>query len=370
MANIINTALSDWKSLLKLIGIIGGIILFVIIIALLLRPREHSFNQVENILKNAAIAYYEENNLLLPTEDNTPVRVDATHLIENKYMRPLTRLLPRNTCSAYVMVHYNENNHLYLPFLDCGEAFKTEMLIDAILKETVTHGDGLYEVNNEFIFRGEKINNYVLFADILWRVVKIDENRNIRLIAADILKDERGRDIVRVVWDDRYNIEEQANRGVNDYRISRIRHILNNDIIDNLNEHLNQLVYFQGCIGRRTRDNRTSDGSVECSLLDVPSKISVLSLNEYIFASLDPTCRSAEDFQCQNYNYLALFRDRWWTLTGDRATTHRVYGVSARGVINADRASDKAQVRPVILLNRFVLLQEGEGTRENPFSVR
>jgi len=370
LVNIINNALSDWKNLLKLVGIIVGIILFIIIITNLLRPRERSFYEIENTLKTAAKAYYEENKMLLPNANNPSVRVDATELIENKNMNPLTRLLPRNTCTGYVDVHFYDDRHIYIPFLDCGDAFKTEMLTDAILKNTVTAGEGLHKVNNEFIYRGEKINNFVLFGNILWRVVKVDEDKNFRLIAADVLQNARGRDIDRFVWDDRYNIIEKSSHGINDYNISRIRHALNNEIIDMLDDHLERLVSFEPCIGKRARNNKTNNGLIECGVLDSYSKISLLTINEFIFASMDPTCSAPEDVQCQNYNYFTLFKDRWWTLTADSENTHRVYLISAKGVVNSERANEKAQIRPVVLLNKFALLSEGEGTRDNPFKVR
>lgn len=370
LANIINNALSNWKNLLKLIGIVVGIIILILIIANLFRGRDYSFYQVENILKNAAIAYYKENEILLPNANNPITRIDSSQLIENKHMRSLTRLLPSNICTAHVDVRFHENEHIYIPFLDCGEAFKTELLVDIVTKNTVEGGEGLYIIGNEHIYRGEKVNNFVFFDDILWHIVKVDENRNIRLVTADTLKNERGRDLDRFVWDDRFNVTEQSSHGINNYSVSRIRHTLNNQILNMLEDNLDDLVYFQGCIGKRTRPFYTNDGSLECSELDNFAKISLLSLYEYIFASMDPTCRAADDSQCQNYNYLALFKDRWWTLTGDGDTTHRVFSVNTSGVINSERASEKASIRPVIMLNRFILFQSGEGTRENPFKVR
>lgn len=55
----------------------------------------------------------------------------------------------------------------------------------------VTNGKGLYKENvgdgTTYFFRGNVVNNYVSFADKLWRIVRINEDGSIRLIYNDTI---------------------------------------------------------------------------------------------------------------------------------------------------------------------------------------
>ena len=58
------------KQLLKLVAIISGgfvVILLIVLIGTAVIGTDHSYDQIEQILKNAAIKYYQVQDVLLPS---------------------------------------------------------------------------------------------------------------------------------------------------------------------------------------------------------------------------------------------------------------------------------------------------------------
>lgn len=53
--------------------------------------------------------------------------------------------------------------------------------------EIVTQKDGLEKENNTYIFKGEITNNYVLYNNIIWRIIKINNDNTIELIMDDYI---------------------------------------------------------------------------------------------------------------------------------------------------------------------------------------
>lgn len=58
-------------------------------------------------------------------------------------------------------------------------------MVDVILETNpvVTSGDGLWNLEGERIFRGSNPNNFVLFNDTLWRIIKLHPDNTIRISA-------------------------------------------------------------------------------------------------------------------------------------------------------------------------------------------
>ena len=53
--------------------------------------------------------------------------------------------------------------------------------------EIVTQKDGLEKENSTYIFKGEITNNYVLYNNIIWRIIKINNDNTIELIMDDYI---------------------------------------------------------------------------------------------------------------------------------------------------------------------------------------
>lgn len=368
------TNLRNNAELRKKLLIFGGIgvgiivvIVLIIFIANMITGRRMSYTGVEQKMREAAISYYKENKNLLPSHEGE-VTVDAVTLSTGKFMKPLEKMVPKGaSCTGKVVVKQKEDTYSYTSYLDCGKAYTTVELYKKLIDQSniVTTGDGLYQMNNEYIFRGENVNNYLKIGDNIWRIVKLTANNEFQVI----LYDSR----FKSLWDDRYNSERNYNVGINDFKVSRVRTYLeelysNEKIFDELTK--GKMMEFDLCYGKRAESSATNNNSIECSSKLEKQKIGLLTLSDYINASLDVSCKASLDPECQNYNYLGTDNYYWWLLTSSNENTFRVYCVSSSGYVQANQASGVNYIRPVIQLSNTTMYASGDGTLENPYVIR
>lgn len=373
---------SELSSKIKkyLIFLIVGVVVFLLImfiLSLIVSPRK-SYEQVENIMKEAAEKYYSEHKNRLPGENTKNAGIEARTLIANEYMKDFTEYLGEDTkCdSGRVTVEKINDKFVYTPYLTCGKEYQTSELYAKVVdeKKIVVNGDGLYNLNGEYVFRGTDVNNYVKLGNIIWRIVKIDSENEMLLIRNDKEK------TLSVVWDDRYNSIKGYNSGVNDFNISRIKEslklyyksdseifygdgkIIPKDIKD-------KLVPFDLCVGKRGVDYVVNNNSAECGQVVKNQMIGMLTMSDYLNASTDAECISPLSKSCQNYNYL-ITNYNWWLITADSDNTFNVYRVDRNGIINKSLASGMSFIRPTIKLSNRAMYKSGSGTEKDPYIIR
>lgn len=359
----------DKKKMMIILGSVVGVITIIVvglILYFLIFGGKQSYTQIEMRLAEAARNYYASNQDKLPKDEGVELKIDAATLSNAGYLPEMKKMTGDEiSCSGSVIVKKNREDYFYAPFLDCGSNYKSITLSDKIKEDKTLSddGSGLYELNNEFVFRGERPRNILEFAEKTWRIVKVNAKGETVLLLADPDQEE-------VSWDDRYNISTNANTGINDYKMSRIRNSLYNYYDENFTDLQKNVIASQNaCIGKRNSDIYTIDGSNECSVLLEEEAISLLPAYDTINASLDPNCKAGEP-SCQNYNYMSRVLTRgWWTLTANDRSTYRVYFVNL-GMLKPADASDKYQLRPVIYLQKNLLYQGGSGTLEDPYIIQ
>ena len=328
----------------KLIMIACGIVVFVLVIVIVLLLynsifAKTSYKDIENKVLYAAEKYYGEHPELLPQNENEEVSTTDASLTQAGYLKSMSELTKKMdgvTCTATVMVNYAGGEYRYTPLLNCGDAYSTKTLVSHIEanESKVFDGNGLYEYNGELVYRGEEPNTYVKLSGKIWRIVKIANGK------AVLIADEK---VSSVVWDDRFNADRDDTDGINDYSVSRIK--------DSLADLYN-------------------DGSIEKSEVFENQYIGLLPLYDYINASIDTNCNSANTNTCSNYNYLSLYGYTWWTLTADASNTYKVFRVATNGTIGLSRASSNGYLRPVIQLAKDAIYVSGNGTSEDPYIIK
>lgn len=365
------------KKLLKIVGIIAGVFVLLLLIIFLLSViigRNYSYDQIEQILKNAGIKYYKVQEVLLPSNEGETSEVDASTLASENYklMKPLSKLRKNDTCSGKVVVQKVNNDYVYTPYLDCGDKYKTEELYKAVieLNKPVTSGNGLYQMNGEYVFRGETVNNYLKLSKGLFRIVKITSDNKILLIP-------QFDTYYSGVWDDRYNNEMGFSTGINAYQPSRIRTTLAtiySSKIDNFtllsDNDRQKLTSFALCIGKRGPEEENNSGSVECSDTLDNQMIGLLTVSDYLNASIDDNCKKTTSKSCQNYNYLKTKGTPWWLITAINTKTSDVYYVNTDGYVQNSNALNYSYVRPTVMLNNNVMIKSGVGTEKEPFILK
>lgn len=349
------------------IGIVIGTIIFLILILLILKilvgGRVNS-KVFETRLKDAAVDYYKKYPEKLPKSSGNVVTITIDELVKSKTLKDPSKLLNKNiTCEGKVNISNNNGFYLYQPVISCSDDYKTDLLYKRILNDNqiVTSGNGLYKINDYYIYRGENLNNYVKFANMNWQIVRINNDNTIKLILVD--------NIDTVVWDNRYNIDKNENIGKNDFNISRIKDTLNEYFTNKtFNDDEKSLIVPKTlCIGARNEKTTIIDGSVECSKKLENQPIGLLQVNEYMLASLEPTCKYIEDNQCANYNYLSKYNN-FWTLTANSKNSYEVYRIY--GSVESSFTSNYAQPKLVINISSDTLYKLGNGTKENPYIIK
>lgn len=360
--NLSNINKKLFKYIIIIVCVFIGFFLILGIIKLII-GNKISYQKIEDKMSQAAINYMKNNDadVSMP-EENEVITIDVEDLIANKNMKELSKYVKKSdvSCTGKVIVRKQDDSYLYIPYLDCGDDYKTTTLKDHITDiGTVDSGDGLYYLNNEYIFRGEYLNNYVKFAGQNWRIIKIDSDGNIKL-----LQDETKE---RNNWDNRYNVDYKSGVGINNYELSRVNKRLT-EIYDELfDENTKKYIATKNlCVGKRYIGDTTKDGLTECSDILENQKIGLLQINEFLIASIDSNCQKVRDGACQNYNYLAKYKENWWTITADASNTSKIYEVVG-GSTNVTNASIVKIIRPTIYLNSDVIYVSGDGSQENPY---
>lgn len=95
----------------------------------------------------------------------------------------------------------------------------------------------------------------------------------------------------------------------------------------------------------------------------------LLTLSEYMTASLDSNCTKATSKTCTNYNYLSKVKD-WWLATANKDDDITVFKINYNGLIVSESASNYSIVRPVVYLNNKVLYKSGNGTLKKPYKIK
>ena len=367
------------KRMFLFMGILlGGLLLLflVLYIVSLFSHPTYQYSDIENILKNAAVSYFKENDNYLPVNDGDIVEVDSSNLVAAGKMRDLSEYTPKGVlCSATVQVEKAGSEYLYTPFLNCGDSYSTVEFSKKITQDSqniVSEGYGLYSMNGEYVFRGENVNNYVKFGENLWRIVKINSNNNVVLIH------DSGITYASQPWDDRYNETSKYSSGVNQYSTSRIREYLakaydtpdeNAEKFLLSKEDRAKIVSYNLCVGKRSASSEGNHNSEECSEVLRDQKYGLLTLSDYMAASIDPNCKTATSPSCMNYNYLATAHN-WWLATANKDDNIKVYKVNESGVASLEIAISYGVIRPVVYLNSRALYKSGSGTLEDPYLIR
>lgn len=372
--------------MIKLFIIVIIIFIVILLVGYLISSfsnKKRSYSDIEEIMVDAAKSYFNDNKTKLPLK-NRSVYISSKTLENSKYMKSLDRYIKNENCSGKVVVKNISNSYDYTAYLDCGDNYKTRELYKEIIKKNniVSNGYGLYHINNEYVYRGLYVNNYVAFKDkedILWRIVKVLANNEIVLI-----KDVPSKD--SYIWDERYNSKMEDSSGINVYKNSTVSTHLDKlykskytddnheDYILYGNEEIfltkkikSKLKEFNSCVGVRSESDTSKDGSTECKTI-FKTKMSLLSTYDFMNASIDPGCSMTTSPECQNYNYLSYERG-YWLANGKAEDSSKVYCVLS-GYIDKRVAGNDSYIRPVVHLNDSVMIEKGKGSKDNPYIIR
>lgn len=366
-----------WENpLIKKLIIGTGIFLLIIIFLMIFvscssKGKIYSYNEIEKILiQKTKTAYGKDGNL---PSLNQKIDISIEELVNKGLVKTINEYTQDDTtsCSAKVTIYNNNGYYLYEPNINCGEKYKTKTLQDTLIKDSLVEtGNGLYKVDDEYIFKGDNVNNYIKLNDVLYRIISINSDGSVRL-----MENKKNSENTMTTWDDRYNTEKQYNAGINNYSSnglnSRIKDKIHN-IYEGDTYTDDVKAYFinkESCIGKRSINELENTGIYECAVKSESYPISILALYEYSRASLDPNCTGIVNSSCTNYNYFTSISNGFWTLTADKDTSYKAYKISSGSVMKSN-ASNPAYLLIVINIDgNTVINSEGNGSFKNPYII-
>lgn len=346
---------------------LGGTVLIIIILVILNACSiggYGSYTEIENSMTKAAKEYYSVNKNLLPTQNDGTVKVTISTLVESELLDDFND--PKDSskkCSGYVEVTKIEEEYFYIPFLTCEGNYEPEYLYEKVKASGQDElGNGIYDVNGEFIYRGDDVDNYVQFENLLWRIIKVDSSNDVKMVLITKLEG-------LYVWDDAYNPSKGTTSGdTSNYLITDIRKSLN-DIYNSIivSDKKSLVVSKNLCIGKYGRNDYFSKEK-ECSIIHENEKIGLLNLTDYQNASLDTRCVKLDSGECINRNYMVGGSIKTWSLNSVNENSYKVFSISSG--IGLSFANVTKRINPVIYISSKAITNSGDGTINNPYIIK
>lgn len=360
------------QKMMKTLGmVVAGFVIFIFVLFLIssCSGGSYTYEKLENKMIQVAEDYYKNNKKELPAQDKDTRSYTLKKMISDGRIDELSELFDKEDikCDGNVTVTNNNGHYVYTPSLNCGKDYQTKYLKDVIIENSLkTEKDaGLYEVGDEYIFRGLVKNNFVSFSGKKFRIIRINEDGSIRLMDND--------GISEVIWDSKYNTEVQDANGINEYHVTD--NLFANLKVVNDNYYNNDNVWEDDarkyiatqtvCIGKRSKADATHDGSTECAEKLENQLFTALSVYEYLQASMDDNCTNTTHNSCVNYNWYTSISNRFWTVTANVDSTDQVYVIYK--TIKNEMCNSLAYLNVVFNLTPNVVYVSGDGTEENPY---
>ncbi len=356
------------KKLIRNLLIITGVFVVVFIILLIATNKKEDkkieYTEIEKKLVDASKKYLEKLELL-PKEVGDKVQVSSDVLISNNYIKEFDKMTSDTNCFGTVIVQKDGEKYNYMPYLTCDN-YETKTFENEIISKLVEEDGeaGVYMINNEYIYRGEVVNNYIKLGSNMWRIIKLTDDGYLKLV-------KEKREEIRYIWDDRYNIEDKEDNGINDFEKSRIRDSLIK-IYEGYDKNSNIKKYAvprEICVYRKSIDEAGFINNLECDEKIENSYLQLILPNDLVYGSLDSNCTNCKEQSCRNYNYFKDFFYSSWSTVADKDTTSKVYNYSL-GSVSASRASSDKNIHLVMYINANNVIKDGDGSKNNPYQIQ
>lgn len=200
---------------------------------------------------------------------------------------------------------YNQDNDTWIKNTSKQKESIYRFLVGVDNQNVVVAGSGLYDMGDRYVFRGSDVsNNYVKIGGQTFRIISLDKTtKSLKLVSE---KDNGSR-----AWgsssDGNLSFNNSTLYTENLSTISTYDSIINNNIKWNIGklqstENLNKIKAYE-------------------SKTQIVSKIGLISMSEYMEASLNQDCSNGILTSCSNDNYLTL-NDAWTSTTTDSSVVY------------------------------------------------
>lgn len=243
----------------------------------------------------------------------------------------------------------------------------SEISLTKIGDEIAENDEGLIksfdDIGVSYYFRGNIQNNYVLFADFLWRIVRINGDGTVRIILEDPINE----------------LSSYYNGNTLNFKFKDSTLKKNLDLWLNiyLKDYLNYISISKFCNDISTDDKYNFNSYTRIYTNKIPTlnclgdsystNIGILNIDEVILAGAAPYKQNTK-----YYLYNPNIDNVWYTMSGAKGTNNslNLFMIDNRGniIINIEGNLNR-QVRPVINLIKNIEM-EGKGTIEEPYQLK
>ena len=232
------------------------------------------------------------------------------------------------TCFIYYGSRMIKYYKIYNPKTETGET--AVLLGNSITTNSsiATTGSGLYRVSGAYIYKGNDVDNYVLFNNNLWRITKINTDGSIEMIT------------------DNYINAMNWNKEISTYKDSDVRKYLNNVFLNTLNKDFLTTLTF-------CEDKINDISNMTCTDNISEDYVRLLSVNEFLNSMVD-----GKTFITSGEEYLWLYN------SSDTAVWH-----TNGSNVSSSTADSGNLVKALVHIKNSAILIGGEGTKEKPYLI-
>ncbi len=200
------------------------------------------------------------------------------------------------------------------------------LLVNKVKEKVVTSGDGLYNEENIFVYKGENVNNYVRYSNMLFRIIKVNRDNTIEM-----------------VLDESLNYLSYDKEKIN-YNESDLNKYLNDIFYNNIKGSF--LAKGTYCTDKVSDVNKITCGDIEIDY------VKLLSLSDYLNSKVE------EKSYLNNEDVIWLNNsndDSVWLLNN--------------GSLSMGKPNDLYSVKPVITFDNLSVYVSGDGSKEKPYVI-
>lgn len=214
-------------------------------------------------------------------------------------------------------------------YLDSRKSIKNEA---KTLAQTVLNADSnIKKINDNSYFYKKAKNNYVVYSNLVWRIVKINNKNNVTLVLDDSITDlayGKGKK-----YDNSYIIKWLNGKKT---------------FAGKLNDKTKYLTKTKTCV-----DNIKDMKNITCKKTDEDNYLSLLSIVDYI-----NTGGNNSFINDDKNNYLI-----------NKDNKGNIWYINENGKLDSSNGEDIYGVRPVITLKDSVSIVSGDGSKNSPYTI-
>lgn len=219
-------------------------------------------------------------------------------------------------------------------YLDNNKPEEIKVLADNI-KDNNNENSNFKNINGDFYFEGNDVNNYLKYSNLIWRIIKVNSNDTITLVLDNSITSLAA------------NSKSYTNSYINMW-LNKKNKDYTGILESNLNKTNDYLTYTNTC--NDTIDNTkniTCKEHIEDKLITVPS------LSDYV-----NTGGQKGFMNNKEYYYLV-----------NTNKEGKLWYIDENGVSNTSDSSDILGVKPVITIKKNIKLISGDGSQNNPYII-